>query len=393
MSLLSKQGMSEEAKANIARGMKESALRRENTKRAEAGMDPLSMEEYEVLKTLQNQQKNQIQTRSIGSPVMLGNNPNVRKPVDIKLLKINELQYDPDIFVPMLTGKLIDKILSTEGGLPKAINFIVIGDPGVGKSTVTLDLLSDLSIAGYSCLFISAEMNRIDLYKYVQRYPKFGDVTTLFLGEYIDDNPMHVIEEVIDQGWDVVLIDSFVEVQSDVKESNNMSTNAAESWLIDLMVKNNLGGNQQKKYTTFLPIQQMNKGGTFVGSNKLKHNTTGMLELRFEDQEDQLRPYAFFSKNRRGSVGKRIHFDLSHKDDVVYDEKKYQIMQDVAKFTEAEIELKKTQEDNFDEMFLGKKIARPDPIFTIPENIQNAINSIPEERFRGGEEEQDSNDL
>lgn len=231
-------------------------------------------------------------------------------------VKMNELTFDPDLFKCLLTHKPIDKLLSTEGGFPKATNFILVGDPGVGKSTVSMDILSDLKLNGASVLFISGEMDRVDLYRYVQRYPKFGDLDILFMGEYVDENPKEVIETMLNRGYDVVLIDSFVEVQDTVKEASGMSAKSTEKWLIDLMRHHNMSNNDSKKWTSFLCIQQVTKEGVFLGSNKLKHNTTGMMELRFD--KDGTR-YAMFTKNRRGEVNIKMQFDLSATGDVKYD--------------------------------------------------------------------------
>ena len=231
-------------------------------------------------------------------------------------VKMNELTFDPDLFKCLKTHKPIDKLLSTEGGFPKATNFILVGDPGVGKSTVSMDILADLQNNGASVLFISGEMDRVDLYRYVKRYPKFGDLDILFMGEYVDENPKLIIETMLNRGYDVVLIDSFVEVQDTVKEASAMSAKSTEKWLIDLMRHNNLANNDSKKWTSFLCIQQVTKEGVFLGSNKLKHNTTGMMELRFD--KDGTR-YAMFTKNRRGEIDKKMRFDLSSTGDVSYD--------------------------------------------------------------------------
>ena len=233
-----------------------------------------------------------------------------------ELIKMRNQHFDPDLFVNMVTGKEVDGFFSNDGGIPKACNFIITGGPGVGKSTVGLDMLSDLAMSGHSVLFVSAEMTRIDLFQYVQRFPKFGSIPILFLGEYSDSNPKRIMEEVLAEGYDCVLIDSFAEVQSTIKETLHISGNAAEKWLIDLMLSHNLGGNKNKKNTTFLAIQQVTKGGVFVGSNKLKHNTTGMLELRRE--ADDINPHMVFTKNRRGQVQEKLFYSLSQSGDVDY---------------------------------------------------------------------------
>ena len=36
-----------------------------------------------------------------------------------KTVKMKDLRFDPNLFVSMKTGKLIDVILSAEGGFPK----------------------------------------------------------------------------------------------------------------------------------------------------------------------------------------------------------------------------------------------------------------------------------
>jgi KaiC/GvpD/RAD55 family RecA-like ATPase len=268
---------------------------------------------------------------------------------ELELVQMKDQKFDPELFVPMPTGRAIDQLFTLEGGLPKATNYMVVGDPGVGKSTVTLDIVSDLIKAGYKCLFISAEMTRIDLYKYVQRYPKFGEIDILFLGEYIDDNPKLVIEEALSPGYDVVLIDSFVEVQEAVKEVNRMTTSGSEKWLIDQMIRNNLANNMAKKHTTFLAIQQVTKGGVFVGSNKLKHNTTGMMEIRYEDEVSGT-SYVMFTKNRRGPVNRKMYFSLKETENVKYDQKRFSIDEGARETYEEERKQIEAEDDAFDKL-------------------------------------------
>jgi DNA repair protein RadA/Sms len=282
---MNRKPMSEEAKAKIAESVRQSFER----KRLAAGINPSVPDVLTVLP---------------------------------ESVRMRDLTFDPTLFQSIKTGKAIDDLLSSAGGFPRATNFMMVGDPGVGKSTVAMDILSDLQLSGASVLFISAEMDRIDLYGYVKRYPKFGSLDILFLGEYLDQNPKLVIEHMVRRGYDTVLIDSFVEVQDTVKEANGMSMGSTEKWLIDLMRQNNAGQNDRSIYTSFLCIQQVTKDGVFVGSNKLKHNTHGMMEVRFE--KDGTR-YMMFSKNRRGEVNKKMYFDLSGTGDVKYDSLRYDI--------------------------------------------------------------------
>ena len=89
------------------------------------------------------------------------------------------------------------------------------------------------------------------------------------------------------------------------------------------MYRHNLGANRSKCFTSFLNVQQVNKGGSFVGSNKLKHMTTGMMEIRFVDERTQDERFVTFSKNRRGHVGKQMYFDLAASGNVTYDTERF----------------------------------------------------------------------
>lgn len=243
------------------------------------------------------------------------------KPLEVEVVKINDLTFDPELFVTMKTGKKIDSLFTVNGGLSKATNYIVIGDPGIGKSTLCLDILSDLHRSGKKCLFISGEMTRIDLYGYVERFPRFGEIPTLFLSEYVDSPKKDVVEKALEVGYDVVVLDSFAEVTSSVQESSGVTKTAATKWLVDLLVSHMVAKNTEKRYTTFLCIQQVTKDGVFVGSNTLKHNTTGMLELRYDKPEkgsDEKGRHLFFSKNRRGPAFVKIPFNIDEGGEVSY---------------------------------------------------------------------------
>ena len=274
--------------------------------------------------------------------------PEKRVSKPIELIRMCDQKFDPSLFEPMVTGKPIDTVFSSIGGIPKATNYMIVGDPGVGKSTVTLDILSDLTSAGARTLFISAEMTRIDLFGYVQRYPKFGHIDCLFLGEYLDEDPKAIFETALSPGYDVVLIDSFAEVLEAIKSTAKLTTSAIEKLLVDTMIRHNLAGNDTARHTTFLVIQQVTKGGEFVGSNKLKHNTTGMMEIRFDKTGET---FFFFSKNRRGDTHKKMYYSLKSKDDVQYDLQRYENDEKGRELFEDEQEIQGRKSLEFDSLF------------------------------------------
>ena len=230
--------------------------------------------------------------------------------VELNLVKMQDVTFNDDLFIPVKTKTIVDSLLSSEGGLFPGTNTVVIGDPGVGKSTVLLDWISDMQSQGKKVLFISGEMNDIDMYGYVKRFPKFGKLPILFMQDY-NDCPKQAVEQVLNQGYDIVLMDSWAEVTAMVKDQMGWARNKVESWLLDLLEKHNKANNKANKNTAFICIQQMTKAGEFAGSNRIKHMTTAMAALRFDGRGRDAERYIEFSKNRRGMVGEKVYFNLA----------------------------------------------------------------------------------
>ncbi len=229
--------------------------------------------------------------------------------VELNLVKMQDVTFNDDLFIPIKTKTIVDSVLSTEGGLFPGTNTVVIGDPGVGKSTVLLDWIADMQKQGKKVLFISGEMNDIDMYGYVKRFPKFGSLPILFMQDY-NNCPKQAVEQILNQGYDIVLMDSWAEVTAMVKDQMGWARNKVESWLLDLLEKNNKANNKANKNTAFVCIQQMTKAGEFAGSNRIKHMTTAMAALRFDGRGRDAERYLEFEKNRRGSLGDKIYFSL-----------------------------------------------------------------------------------
>ena len=246
-----------------------------------------------------------------------------------EIVKMRDVRFSPELFINYRTGTILDELLCSYQGLPKGVNYMVIGDPGVGKTTIILDLLANIQTKSPNAkiLFVSAEMNEIDLAIYVERYPKFQDLNILFLETTIDNEnkSWDVFQRVLAQGWDIVAIDSFYELQGIVKEEENVTMKKSESMLLSLIRQHNKADNERKVNTTFLTIQQVTKSGAFVGSNRLKHMITAMMELRLDNAKNiYSKRFVVFTKHRRGDVGVKLYYDLSTTGDVFYDEETYQ---------------------------------------------------------------------
>lgn len=230
-----------------------------------------------------------------------------------QITKLKDLDIDQRMLESMKTGiDPVDKLFSFEGGIPCASNIMAIGDPGVGKTSIMLDVVASIQNKGRKCLFISAEMGRKQMFKYTQRFPQFGTVDTLFTSDFMDFNTKDVVGQALDRGYDLVLIDSIAEVIEAVRDDNGLDRKTAEAWLVETCVRNNKGENKEEKFTSFLLIQQVTKSGDFVGSNKLKHLTDALLEMRKETEDDGGGAYMSFQKNRNGLAEDRMNFSLSN---------------------------------------------------------------------------------
>lgn len=275
-----------------------------------------------------------------------------------RIVRMRDIQLDESLFRNYLTGTVLDELLCSYKGLPKGVNYMVIGDPGVGKTTIILDMLADIRLnnPGARVLFVSAEMNEIDLAVYVKRFPKFQDIDILFVESEFDEgcqtHNYHMLTGVLDQGWDIVAIDSFYELQGIVKEEENITQKKAESMLLSLIKQQNKAQNSRSVNTTFLTIQQVTKNGAFIGSNRLKHAITAMLELRLDNPKNVYSDrYAVFSKHRRGDVGVRLYYDLSTTGDVFYNEERFNQDRQIRRLQSEAGNSMRRYADKFDQLF------------------------------------------
>ena len=227
--------------------------------------------------------------------------------LNVKTVKMDDMSFNKSLFTPMRTKTRVDQFFSSEKGVMPGTNVVITGDPGVGKTTVLLDILADLQQNGKKCLFISGEMNAIDMVGYVRRYPKFGQLDILFMGDYSEVNTDVVLIKALKEGYDCVLIDSLAEISDAYVDHLGGTGKQNTNRILQLLDEHNQGGNKANINTTFLVIQQVTKGGVFVGSNKIKHMTTAMGHLKF----DEGGRYFHFSKNRRGGNGTNIYFSLN----------------------------------------------------------------------------------
>ena len=280
------------------------------------------------------------------------------------LTTMADLNIDPNSLVPIQTGTIFDKFMSNEGGFLPGTNVMAAGAPGVGKTTLLLELLEGAQKKGAKVLFISAEMNKMDMARYTKRFPNWNSLPILFLNEFTDECPKEVVESVINEGWDLILTDSYTEVNDTVKESCGLTRSKTEKWFLDLMIQNNEGKNKTKTFTTFVTILQLSKGGTFVGSNKLKHMTSAMMDINWEGGENSGQRYMEFTKNRCGMVGQKLYYKLG--ETVQLDESRFQKELEYKKILEEEGE---SNDFDWDEIFSKQDESKTSEVEIEPSEI------------------------
>jgi energy-coupling factor transporter ATP-binding protein EcfA2 len=271
-----------------------------------------------------------------------------------EIFEIGSMEF-PE-FRKFTTGTVFDQIMSdhdTEGGIFAGTANIVIGESGVGKSTVTLDLLAKIKQQDPNAkvLYISSEMTRNDLFFYYRKMPIIETIPTLLIMDYLMGRFDKTLEKAINGDYDVILIDSYQDIIVKIKDVLGWKSTKAEAWLTGLIVEA-----ADKKGKAIFAIQHMTKGGQYVGSTYLKHATQAMMEIKFDESG---RRYVEFSKNRRGGsmVGKRMYYSLVN-GEVAWDEAAWRQETTIADLAGQESDRRQNLESEFNSLFLSVKRPR-----------------------------------
>jgi hypothetical protein len=272
-------------------------------------------------------------------------------PVEPVVLRVDEMEF-PN-FGLFKTGKPIDMLFSDHeegGGIYGGTVNIVIGESGVGKSTVLLDFLASIveTQPDAKILYVSSEMTRNDILFYYKKTPAIGKIPTLLLMDYVKSGQLsQVLEKEFNKDYDIILLDSYQDVLVKLVEVQQWKSKFAEGWLTGMMIDA-----AERTGTAVLAIQHMTKGGQYVGGTYLKHATQGMLEIKFDKNGGR---YVEFSKNRRGGsmTGKRLYYTLDETGAVVYDIDRFNEEKEVENFKELETTRLAEMTKTFENIFLS----------------------------------------
>lgn len=256
--------------------------------------------------------------------------------------RIDDLDLDPSIFEPRKTSDpVLNDFLSNKGGVMPATATMVTGDPGSGKTTLVCEILSDIQQSGGDALFISMEMNEIDMASYTQRFPHWGNLDIYFPDferDIWDD-----VSELIQSGFDMVAIDSFKELKDIIADEKGWTKTRTERELITLMNDAMVDDNDTGTHTCFYVIQQVLKSGDFAGSKRLEHLMTANLKMVVEETES----YLMFEKNRRGDAHRKLFYRIKE-NEIVFDGDRRETEEEAIDFVEKEQERQQQREQEFD---------------------------------------------
>lgn len=274
--------------------------------------------------------------------------PEATEPATI--IEIGSMQF-PN-FQLYKTGGLVDKLLSdhTEGGgLYSGTANILVGESGVGKSTVALQLLAQIKKVqpDAKILYISSEMTRNDLFFFYAKMPIIGTVPTLLLMDYIMGRFDLVLKNTINSDdHDIILLDSYQDTIVKMADVLGWKSTRAATWLTNMIIEA-----ADKRGKAVIAIQHLTKGGTYVGSTYLKHATTAMIEMRFDESG---RRYVQFSKNRRGGsyINTRLYYSLVD-GEVAWDEVAWNQEIEATKLSNGENTRREELDQKFNDVFLS----------------------------------------
>lgn len=179
----------------------------------------------------------------------------------------------------------LDNAFGGQGFLPGSV--ITLAAPaGVGKSTISLQLLQALENTGKKTAYISGEETIIQISLAARRVNAISVPVANLV--YVED----IEEAVIEHGFDFIVLDSFPTIMSKQK---GLNSRAKESYVISKLVKL-----AKEHEVCMLIIQHCTKDGNYRGGTELIHACDAQFSLEKNKEDDGLRDL-IAHKNRFGA--------------------------------------------------------------------------------------------
>lgn len=193
----------------------------------------------------------------------------------------------------------LDRVLG--GGIVPGSLILVGGDPGIGKSTILLQVCRYMALDGRKVLYISGEESLKQIKLRANRIGEFGE--NLFL---LCETNLAVIEDTIRRLMpDMTIIDSIQTVyQEDVSSAPGSVSQVREATNIFLQLAKGMG-------TSIFIVGHVTKEGTVAGPRVLEH----MVDTVLYFEGDRHASYRILRgvKNRFGSTNEIGVFEMQEK--------------------------------------------------------------------------------
>lgn len=199
----------------------------------------------------------------------------------------------------VLPSDELNRILG--GGLVRGSAVLIGGEPGIGKSTLLLQLAIDLGKMNLKCLYVSGEESKQQI-KLRSKRLNAGDNDNVLL---ISENNLHVISKTASNynDLDLIILDSIQTVVSDQISS------AAGSVSQVRMVAQELIQYAKKQNVILVLVGHVTKEGQIAGPKVLEHMVDTVLYFE-SDQNYYLRILRAI-KNRFGGINEIGVFEMT----------------------------------------------------------------------------------
>ena len=191
-----------------------------------------------------------------------------------------------------LTGiKELDRVLG--GGIVQGSLTLVGGDPGIGKSTLLLQVCHNLSEAGHKVLYISGEESKVQIKMRADRIAGQNPVNDRMV--ILSETSLEAIfDHIKEEKPEIVVIDSIQTIATEQAESSPGSVSQVRECASALLRFAKSSG------VPVILIGHINKEGTLAGPKILEHIVDTVLQ--FEGDQHHLYRILRSIKNRFGST-------------------------------------------------------------------------------------------
>ena len=190
----------------------------------------------------------------------------------------------------------LDRVLG--GGIVKGSVSLISGDPGIGKSTILLQICKNID-SNLKLLYVSGEESAVQIKLRANRLGVFGDNVSIMA----ETDVQSICNYISDTRPDIVMIDSIQTMKIEelsssygsivqVRESANMFLGLAKSLDIPIII-----------------VGHVNKGGDIAGPKVLEHIVDTVLY--FEGERNQAYRILRAVKNRFGSTNEIGVFEMT----------------------------------------------------------------------------------